>query len=544
MSILVAADANSKRTTLIEDVKSGLSCNCVCASCGATLVAKKGQKNRHHFAHYESDETAYCRETALHLAAKEILLQIGKIQLPLLEIESNTKLSLFNEPYSESKIFFEEKQSIRAVKEEIWLENGGFRPDIKCEVEIEGAWSDLIIEIAVTHKVEINKEKKVEKSDLNAIEIDLASLLKISDLSLEDIRDAILDVNRMKWVNKSSVVLNILNELTEDENRVALNARNAEITNWHKKVSQLLLSNGEIKLPDYRFPDSVQAGQIRDDLGRFHSTDTPSPPVIGGTFKLKGISEITDCQFDLLLERNNREHVLPVLLITGNEPNAKPTQSFLKVNVFELPPPAGFCFALQWGKSIKAEQWIERINNQHEQLLKPFNQRIEHETKVKLQQFADLKRDPSQAVNPRLKLITGTYYRFLDELQRCNIEPTTFTTSEIANDWIFGCPYQYWQIIIFRSICYIDNEDVELAFYHKFVKKNFAIDAIEPIRSLRFIATATDIPTAWKVISDYFAFLKAKNVLLGRYKGYRKNIPYGARYKAMIEANNPLSDDT
>ena len=40
----------------IKDVENGLSCNCVCAGCGGILVARKGKKQTHHFAHYNTDE--------------------------------------------------------------------------------------------------------------------------------------------------------------------------------------------------------------------------------------------------------------------------------------------------------------------------------------------------------------------------------------------------------------------------------------------------------------------------------------------------------
>lgn len=38
--------------TSIENVESGLKCGCICPSCGEPLVARKGAKRMHHFAHY------------------------------------------------------------------------------------------------------------------------------------------------------------------------------------------------------------------------------------------------------------------------------------------------------------------------------------------------------------------------------------------------------------------------------------------------------------------------------------------------------------
>ncbi|MGN5043167.1 competence protein CoiA family protein [Aeromonas sp. 3P] len=41
----------SKGIVSIEDVPSGKACGCTCIDCNEPLVAKKGEVNRHHFAH-------------------------------------------------------------------------------------------------------------------------------------------------------------------------------------------------------------------------------------------------------------------------------------------------------------------------------------------------------------------------------------------------------------------------------------------------------------------------------------------------------------
>lgn len=66
----------------IESVESGLKCNCTCPSCGAVLVAKKGSKMIHHFAHHSVDDCEYGYETSLHLAAKDIISKAQKITVP------------------------------------------------------------------------------------------------------------------------------------------------------------------------------------------------------------------------------------------------------------------------------------------------------------------------------------------------------------------------------------------------------------------------------------------------------------------------------
>ena len=57
----------------------------MCDKC--KVIKRKGKIRVHHFAHSGKGETAFCSETALHLAAKEILKEEQKIlknrKLPL-----------------------------------------------------------------------------------------------------------------------------------------------------------------------------------------------------------------------------------------------------------------------------------------------------------------------------------------------------------------------------------------------------------------------------------------------------------------------------
>ena len=71
----------------ISDVASGLACKCFCPCCGSALVARKGKRVQHHFSHYDSTTCSGSTETALHLAAKEILEEAMAITLPSVNIE-------------------------------------------------------------------------------------------------------------------------------------------------------------------------------------------------------------------------------------------------------------------------------------------------------------------------------------------------------------------------------------------------------------------------------------------------------------------------
>ena len=62
----------------ITEVERGLACGCICPCCENQLIARKGPIVAHHFAH-AGENCEGGAETALHLAAKEILSQSGYI---------------------------------------------------------------------------------------------------------------------------------------------------------------------------------------------------------------------------------------------------------------------------------------------------------------------------------------------------------------------------------------------------------------------------------------------------------------------------------
>lgn len=79
------AEATDGRLVDIDNVPSGLACNCTCPGCGRAMVAKKGDVQAHHFAHHAQQDGQSCvsaGETALHKFAKRILDERLEIVLP------------------------------------------------------------------------------------------------------------------------------------------------------------------------------------------------------------------------------------------------------------------------------------------------------------------------------------------------------------------------------------------------------------------------------------------------------------------------------
>lgn len=152
------------------EVDAGLACDCSCVGCGAILVAKKGQKNRWHFAHHKVETGENCAESAIHAAAKQVLLEQNWLTVPELTIvvSSQTKLGLVMQ---ESSTLCE-RRTIRFERSlpEVWETN--IRPDV---VGYRGE-KKLLVEMYFRHKVDTDKLRKIAGLKLPSIEIDLSDM--------------------------------------------------------------------------------------------------------------------------------------------------------------------------------------------------------------------------------------------------------------------------------------------------------------------------------------------------------------------------------
>lgn len=151
----------------VSDVERGLKCGCRCPACNGELVARKGEKKAHHFAHHNADTCAYGYETSLHLAAKDILLHAGKLDLPL----SHDLLS--------GKIRKELCDDMWTNGGEITIDNvelekkfGSVIPD----VIIHSGSRVIFVEIYVTHPIDDKKLQKLRELKIPTIEVNLSNM--------------------------------------------------------------------------------------------------------------------------------------------------------------------------------------------------------------------------------------------------------------------------------------------------------------------------------------------------------------------------------
>ncbi|HIF0282833.1 TPA: competence protein CoiA family protein [Legionella pneumophila] len=185
----------NKSIVHIANVASGKNCNCICPSCNSPLIAAKGTKNQHHFKHATTIECEGGLESAIHMAAKQIIKERKQIKLPEYTI-NKTILDSKEKMHLEYKTLVEKGRSIYfdSVQEEQELN------EIRADILAIASNQKLIIEIFYRHKVDDQKIEKIKADNISTIEINL------SDLKPDDVKDwetfwlCINDPNRAQWL--------------------------------------------------------------------------------------------------------------------------------------------------------------------------------------------------------------------------------------------------------------------------------------------------------------------------------------------------------
>ncbi len=184
-ALLTYALDNKNQLVHVDSVQHGSACQCRCPHCQAPLDAKNGgQIREHHFAHSHGHYCEGAYETALHLMAKQIVLEQGGVMLP----ESDDK----NKPHG----FVE----LKDIKVEQWDDSFKIRPDV------EGIMNDgrrIIIECLVTHKVNDKKYNVIIDNNLLCIEIDLNWLELNKDFLQKFLTQETKD---RRWIEKREII--------------------------------------------------------------------------------------------------------------------------------------------------------------------------------------------------------------------------------------------------------------------------------------------------------------------------------------------------
>lgn len=160
------------KNVYIDEVPNGKNCGCFCKECGGELVARHGEKRIHHFAHASGNDTINCSQTALHILAKEILAEEGRVP----SINNNGQFEF-----------------IHADKISLESNLGEIIPDV---LAVCGE-NRIAVEIFVTHAVDNVKFGKILNQKLTAFEIDLS---KIKYENKDDVKNAIYDTKNIRLI--------------------------------------------------------------------------------------------------------------------------------------------------------------------------------------------------------------------------------------------------------------------------------------------------------------------------------------------------------
>jgi len=154
------------RLVSVEDVGRGKTCECCCPECGEVLIARQGDVRAWHFAHASGGDCQGAAEGALHMAAKQLVVQEKHILVPALEAQESHRL-VDGRLGEVSLVRPAETWELSGIREEVSV--GAYRIDVAGDY----AGHPVFIEIAVTHAVEESKRDALAGLGIRCFEVTL-----------------------------------------------------------------------------------------------------------------------------------------------------------------------------------------------------------------------------------------------------------------------------------------------------------------------------------------------------------------------------------
>jgi len=120
--------------------------------------------------------------------------------------------------------------------------------------------------------------------------------------------------------------------------------------------------------------------------------------------------------------------------------------------------------------------------------------------------------------------------------------PLTGLLKDFSDGWIFGCPSKYWQTLLIRMMCLVNNNRVTVKYYAQQLKEYHGLETVEPVRTLNFNKNGlklinqqpTYLPNTYKLLWDFFIHLEQKQVLQRTGdREFSKLLPCGYKYRAI-----------
>ncbi|MDF3099064.1 competence protein CoiA family protein [Burkholderia sp. BCCIQ04A] len=159
-----------------------------CAACRSPVILKQGEVKAWYFSHRPGSDCAKGFETALHMLAKQILLEHRHLRVPALVCTDESSLEEDITVCDERIIRWEAPGDV-----EKWMD--GIRPDFlaDCGEQL------LIVEVVVTHEPDDIKRARLDSLAIPALEIDLSDVAR--EVTVETLTHRILDtVAGKRWL--------------------------------------------------------------------------------------------------------------------------------------------------------------------------------------------------------------------------------------------------------------------------------------------------------------------------------------------------------
>lgn len=177
----------------VMDVQRGKACDCCCPVCGEVVIAKQGEVRVWHFAHESGSDCEGAAEGALHLAAKQLLLNHGRVLVPSLEASVTQKLPDGRQGHGHLMV---PGRMVELLEAQAEVPVGNVRPDVMASAE----GRTMFIEVAVTHLVDEAKRDALKVLGVPTMEIQLDPAL-LTEWTWDTLAEVVLsDPGNRAWV--------------------------------------------------------------------------------------------------------------------------------------------------------------------------------------------------------------------------------------------------------------------------------------------------------------------------------------------------------
>lgn len=498
LKLPVGLDRESRELKRIDEVKRGLSCNCVCPGCGQDLVARKGELKTDHFAHHGNspEHPESCAESALHKWAKTIIASQTRWPLAPRHYTPKTWHTPLNEPLESHDGSWSPFQgdffTVDSAAEEHHF--GDWKPDVLLTGHFSNMAARIAIEVYVFHQVDDNKLEKVKESDISLLEINLDGSLLLNKLLTEkELTAHVLNLSNHRWLHSP-----LADKLKKEhdlsyEQTVALPAiqrREREVKRFIMELSgrpflipkcglfdfndgtsprdfhliangqTINIAAGEETVVDKKEVTIANVEELPDRL-RLHINTRPQ-----STHPLDLV--IRSDRSDLEHEIKTLSRISTLLMVTASD---APVESWLSSGT------------LSWVYSKRREAQLSKLQAVYQKEKKRLEKLAQsaHERRVAASrrlanQVLDLM-EQFAAVEPEWSHKHSDEFKKARELARCLDKGRLGNyglSQRTRNDWVFGIPGLMWKTILAAEMIQDPDflEHIHYKSLHFFLRKN------------------------------------------------------------------------